>query len=548
MGKGTLQLACAGLSTLAALTILIAGLPADSLPPSVEGISASDLRSDVYFLASDEMGGRATSTSHNQIASRYLAHRFERLRLNPAGDDGSYFQYFDLVQSELSEPNRFEILKHGFSEPTIGKLEDDFYPSPLSANGKVLAPVVFAGYGISAPELQYDDYAGIDVRHKIVLILEHEPGELDAESRFDGLVSSDYSRPRYKLLNAQQHGAAAVILVQDIENHDNGEKFSRRTRSAWPRDESRAPLNLKVWADSIEIPAVHISQKMANHFFENTPISLAALQRQIDREYRSKSFRLPKVQSYFETKLTQKEERSRNVLASLPGSDSELRKELVIIGAHLDHVIGNDDTIYNGADDDASGIAGLLEIAEAFSSSPERPKRSILFAAWNAEERGLLGSYYYVGHPSFALDQTMLMLQMDMIGRNEEIPDSDNHRFRGLEQQSAEENRNSLNILGYSRSRDVRRLVEDSNRRIGLSLKFRYDNHSLDLLRRSDHWPFLNRGIPVAFFHTGLHPDYHRSTDTAEKINYRKMEKIVRLVFLSAWTAANAAQPPGTRP
>ena len=142
----------------------------------------------------------------------------------------------------------------------------------------------------------------------------------------------------------------------------------------------------------------------------------------------------------------------------------------------------------------------------------------------------------------------MLMLQMDMIGRNEEIPDSDNHRFRGLEKQSAEENRNSLNILGYSCSRDVRRLIEDSNRRIGLSLKFRYDNHSLDLLRRSDHWPFLNRGIPVAFFHTGLHPDYHRSTDTAEKINYRKMEKIVPLVFLSAWTAANAAQPPGTRP
>ena len=276
-----------------------------------------------------------------------------------------------MVQSELSEPNRFEILKHGFSEPTIGKLEDDFYPSPLSANGKVLAPVVFAGYGISAPELQYDDYAGIDVRHKIVLILEHEPGELDAESRFDGLVSSDYSRPRYKLLNAQQHGAAAVILVQDIENHDNGEKFSRRTRSAWPKDESRAPLNLKVWADSIEIPAVHISQKMANHFFESTPISLAALQRQIDREYRSKSFRLPKVQSYFETKLTQKEERSRNVLASLPGSDSELRKELVIIGAHLDHVSGNDDTIYNGADDDASGIAGSSRSRKRFLPAPK---------------------------------------------------------------------------------------------------------------------------------------------------------------------------------
>ena len=543
MGKGTLQLACGGLSALAILPFLIAGLPADSQPPSVEGITASNLKSDVYFLASDEMGGRATSSIHNQIASRYLAHRFERLSLNPAGDDGSYLQYFDLVQSELSEPNRFEILKQG-SDPTVGRLEDDFYPSPLSANGKVLAPLVFAGYGISAAEHQYDDYAGIDVRHKIVLILEHEPGEQDPQSPFDGLVSSDYSPTRYKLLNAQQHGAVAVILVQDIENHDNDEKFSRRMRSAWPEDESRAPQYLKVWTDSIEIPAVHISQEMASHFFENTPISLGALQRQIDDEYRSKSFPLPKAQAYFETKRTQREERSRNVLASLPGSDSELGKEFVIIGAHLDHVSGNEDTIYNGADDDASGIAGLLAIAEAFAASPERPRRSILFAAWNAEERGLLGSYYYVAHPSFPLDQTRLMLQMDMIGRNEEIPDSENHRFRGLTEQTAEENRNSLNVLGYSRSSDIRRLVDDSNRWIGLSLKFRYDNHSLDLLRRSDHWPFLNRGIPVAFFHTGLHPDYHRATDTAEKINYDKMEKIVRLVFLSAWTAANAVQPP----
>ncbi len=548
MGKGTLQLASAGLGTLATLSCLLAGLAVDSQPPSVEGITASDLKSDVYFLASDEMGGRATSTVHNQIASRYLAHRFERLSLNPAGEDGSYFQYFDLVQSDLSEPNRFEILSQGSSVPTVGQLKDDFYPSPLSASGKVFAPVVFAGYGISAPELHYDDYAGIDVRHKIVLILEHEPGELDPKSPFDGLVSSDYGRARYKLLNAQRHGAVAVILVEDIENHDSDEKFSRRMQSAWPKDQSKAPLYLKVWTDSIEIPAVHISQKMASHFFEKTPISLGALQRQIDQEYRTKSFRLPKVQAYFETKLTQREGRSRNVLASLPGSDPELGKQLVIIGAHLDHVSGKDGTIYNGADDDASGIAGLLEIAEAFSVSPERPKRSILFAAWNAEERGLLGSYYYTVHPSFPLDQTKLMLQMDMIGRNEEIPDSDNHRFRGLEEQSAEENSNSLNVLGYSRSKDVHRLVEDSNRWIGLSLKFRYDNHSLDLLRRSDHWPFLNRGIPAAFFHTGLHPDYHRSTDTADKINYEKMEKIVRLVFMSAWTAANAAHPPRAQP
>ena len=529
---------------LATISALIAGPPDGTPPPSVNIITASDLRSDVYFLASDEMGGRETATVHNKITSRYLAHRFERLGLQPVDPDDTYFQSFDLVKSELAEPNRFEILGDESFEPTIGQLRNDFFPSPLSANGKVFAPVVFAGYGITAPELDYDDYSEIDVHRKIVLILEHEPGETNPESPFEGLVTSDYGRPLHKLLNAQEHGASAVILVRDTANHDESRKFSRRMRSVWPQNSSRAPQYLKVWTDSIEIPALYVSQKIADRFFESTPISLEALQKQIDREYQPKSFRLPKLQAYLETRLTRTEEQSRNVLAALPGSDAKLAREWIIIGAHLDHIGRGSDKIFNGADDDASGIAGLLEIAEAFATASESSKRSILFAAWNAEEKGLLGSYYYANQPSYPLDQTRLMLQMDMIGRNEEIPDSDNHRFRGLEEQSAEENSNSLNVLGYSRSQDVRRLVEKSNRRIGLSLRFRYDNHSLDLLRRSDHWPFLNRGIPVAFFHTGLHPDYHRSTDTADKLNYEKMEKIVRLVFLSAWTAANTPDPP----
>ena len=198
-----------------------------------------------------------------------------------------------------------------------------------------------------------------------------------------------------------------------------------------------------------------------------------------------------------------------------------------------------DGEIFNGADDDASGTVGLLEIAEAFAVSPEKPKRSILFAAWNAEEGGLLGSRYYVERPAFPLEKTVALFQMDMIGRDEEITDPQNPRFFGLPKQSAQENRNSLHILGYSRSEELRNLVTQNNQQIGLDLKFQYDHTPANLLRRSDQWPFLSNDVPALFFHTGLHPDYHRPTDTPEKINYPKMEKVVRLVFLCSWAAAN---------
>jgi len=187
---------------------------------------------------------------------------------------------------------------------------------------------------------------------------------------------------------------------------------------------------------------------------------------------------------------------------------------------------------------------GLLEVAQAYSLSPERPKRSLLFAAWNAEERGLLGSRYYVQTPLFPLAKTVAVFQMDMIGRNEEIPDPTNPRYHGLEKQTAAENTNSVNILGYTRSNDLRDVVAASNRYVGLELKFRYDNNSGNLLRRSDNWPFLVHGVPALFFHTGLHPDYHQPTDTPEKINYAKLEKVVRLVFLSSWNAANMQEAP----
>jgi len=250
---------------------------------------------------------------------------------------------------------------------------------------------------------------------------------------------------------------------------------------------------------------------------------------------------VPGVRVEIETEVQRRIVTERNVVALLEGSDPRLKDEWVIICAHFDHNGADEDRIYNGADDDGSGTVGLLEIAEAYAlaaSRGQRPRRSVLFAAWNAEERGLLGAWAYVENPLHPLNRTVAVLNMDMIGRDEEVPEGGGERFRGLEVQTAESNKNAINILGYSRSPELWELVREANRGIGLELRARYDNNPSNLLRRSDHWPFLQRGVPAVFFHTGLHPDYHTVYDRPEKINYEKLERIVRLVYQTSWELA----------
>jgi Zn-dependent M28 family amino/carboxypeptidase len=237
---------------------------------------------------------------------------------------------------------------------------------------------------------------------------------------------------------------------------------------------------------------------------------------------------------------------SNNVVGLLEGAHSTTLNEWLIVGAHLDHegVVGTQ--TYHGADDNASGVAGVLEVAEAFVSAARaghRPERSILFTAWNAEELGLLGSWAYTEHPLTPLENTVAVINLDMIGRDEEIPEQGGRRFRGLPTQTAISNHNAVNILGYSRSTDLRQAVERANL-TELDVRFRYDDNPSNLLRRSDQWPFLSRGVPALFVHTGLHADYHTSRDVPEKLNYEKMTRIVQLAYQLSWNLANNPDRP----
>jgi Zn-dependent M28 family amino/carboxypeptidase len=217
---------------------------------------------------------------------------------------------------------------------------------------------------------------------------------------------------------------------------------------------------------------------------------------------------------------------ARNVVARIPGSDPDLAGEAIVVGAHYDHDGAQGDRIWNGADDNASGTSALLELAEAFASGP-RPSRSVILAAWAAEEKGMVGSRAYARNPPVPLENTVAMFQIDMIGRNEHHPANPAERF---EEERASENGNALNMIGSVFSPDLRRAFEGSNEEVGLELRFRYDYRAQNLLRRSDHWTFLSRSIPAIFLFGGLHPDYHTPSDTAEKINYDKIRKVVELV------------------
>jgi Peptidase family M28 len=388
------------------------------------------------------------------------------------------------------------------------------------------------------------------VKGKIVLALDHEPGERDPNSPFDGVVTSEWSTPWRKALAAQEKGALAVLLVSDVHNHPGVANFEAAARTYWPDKPPRIQsYTLATWADRIRIPVAQISPALAASLVAGTGKSFAQLAAAAETARGTTAAVLPGVRVDLQTAVDRHIVADRNVVALVEGSDPKLRNEWVVVSAHYDHNGADGTQIFNGADDNGSGVVALIEIAEAYglaAKGGQRPKRSVLFAAWNSEERGLLGAWAYTEEPLAPLSSTVAVLNMDMIGRNEEIPVGGGARFNGLETQTAESNSNAMNLMAFSRVPDITMAVEKANAGIGLELKKRYDNNSSQLLRRSDQWPFLQRGVPAMGFITGLHPDYHTVYDRPEKINYVKMEKIARLVHQVSWDLANQDARPKT--
>ena len=516
--------------------------------PQNDSIRQSELRADLFFLASDSMQGRLAATAENRLAAEFIKSRFDRLGLTPVGQNGSFFHEYNLTTASLADNNQLLVsTDNGNSERSL-RLLQDYYPLNFSASGRARGDLAFTGFGIMSPERGHDDYSGGTVAGKVVLAFDHEPGERDPDSVFDGVVRSEVARSLRKALFAQEQGAVALLIVSDIHNHTGPDNFQRQANSTWPVNPRRVPrYTLSAWMDQVRIPVAQISPAVASALIHGSGYTLEKLSEvaEIDGGVTP----IPMTERTVEITATvdRRVIPDRNVVAMLEGSDPELSDELIIICAHYDHDGVANGQVFNGADDDGSGTVALLEIAEAFARAAAdgmRPRRSVLFAAWNSEERGLLGAWAYTEQPIVPLEQTVAVLNMDMVGRNEEVPVGGGRRFNGLEIQTAESNENSVNIMGYTYSPDLQTEVQEANEAYGLRLKMEYDNNASNLLRRSDQWPFLQNGVPAIFFHTGLHPDYHTPYDQPEKINYQKLETIARLVHQVAWNIAqNPSRP-----
>jgi Peptidase family M28/PDZ domain/PA domain len=468
------------------------------------GLFAANIASDEYlgivkFLASPEMRGRATGSPELEKAAAYIRDQFRGMQLKPVSGD-SYFQDFDVTTSaHLGKKNTIRYGANGNTGKFPERLEyqDDFIPLNLSSAGEVSGDVVFAGFGITAPEYNYDDYAGLDVQGKIVLLLRHEPQEFDEKSVFEGKVYTAHSQIFAKASNAKIHGAKAVLMVNDVGAHaGDGDDLEKFGATAGP--------------DNAGIEFVQVKANIVNKWLGLAGKNLEGIESDIDKTLHPESFALPaKLQVDINVDIAREVKTVHNVVAYLPGETSEY----IAVGAHYDHLgLGEQyslapslaGTVHPGADDNASGTAGVIELARWFSKQPKH-HRGILFLTFAGEELGLLGSSYYVNHPLLPLKDDVAMINMDMIGRVRDRKIyvggvGTGSTFGPILQQ-----------LGPKHDLDA-----------DLSEKAGYGS--------SDHTSFTTKQVPVLFFFSGLHADYHKPSDTWDKIDAPDAVKVLDLV------------------
>lgn len=495
-----------GISTIY-LNSFVAVSARQSVPAPIAELSASRYLQHVTYLSRDEMKGRGNGSPELVRAGDYIASQFEADGLQPLGDNGTYFQTFEItVGTEIGPKNEFRV--NGASL----KLNDQFVPIAFSNTADVEAPVVFAGYGITAPELHYDDYAGIDVKDKVVVVLRHEPQELDEKSPFNGKNFTPHAAFDNKAVNARQHGAKGIVFITDPNNHEPGkDEVGSATRGAPP--------------ENIGIPSVHAASGPIITMFKNSGKDISAIQKKIDAGLEPGSFELPAVRIRIATDITRLRKPVRNVIGALAGYDPAMKNEWVVVGAHYDHLgLGDRNSlapsqigqIHHGADDNASGTSGVLELARAVSRNKASFKRSILFMTFAGEELGLLGSSYFVNHPAIPLENVMGMVNLDMIGR------VTNDR---------------LFVEGVGTSSSFRPWVDEFNKSAGLKLD--YSNSGFG---GSDHMSFNIKKIPVVFFFSGLHADYHKPSDTYDKINANGAIKVLSIAYMMMERLATDSQ------
>ena len=492
---------------------LLAGLLAFSLlatatPVSVAPANPKLYLDDIKTLAAPDMEGRGAGTKGLAKASKYLEHWYKSLGLQPAGTNG-YLQPFTVTTGAKLKPD------NSLTEEIAGTkkelvLSQDFVPASFSSSGIFAGPVVFVGYGASADEFQYDDYAGVDVKGKAVLVLRYEPEIFGERSGHQGLTQ--HSQLVTKAINARNHGAKAVIFVNGKLADGEEDLLMRFGSISGPQDAGVLLLQVK--------------NAVAESWFKAVGKSLIEVQQQINHLGKPASFVFaagPQLSLKIDIEATHAN--VNNVLAYLPGKTNEY----IIVGAHYDHLGYGDSNslapsqigqVHPGADDNASGTAGVMELARLFAPMKGQLDRGILFASFSGEELGLLGSAEWVRQPTLPLDKCAAMLNMDMIGR---IKD------------------NKVYIGGVGTGSTFKVVLEQAQKQSNSNFKIEY---SAGGYSASDHTSFVAKKIPVLFFFSGLHSDYHKPSDTWDKINAPSAAQMLDLVADVIVQLVSAPAPP----
>jgi hypothetical protein len=474
--------------------------------------SAAVLRM-VKRLADPKWEGRGPGTAGIDSAAHWIAHEMEMLGLRPGGDDGTYFQSMDVTTGvEVGEPCGVVvdwIPENGnatYHRDVRFDVGDHMQPLGFSTNGTLKAPVVFAGYGITAPGYDYDDYAGLDVRDKIVLVLTNEPGEMDSTSRFDGNVNTPHSELRTKAINAREHGALALLVV-------NGPKYHHGEPLRPPRTDGAGYM-------SSGLLAAQISEEVARQML-TLDKRLGEWQERIDSQVKPHSHALGVqlgeaskrgvfVPESLTLTVTLKRTKTtiENVVGIVPGKDTT---RTLVIGAHYDHLgFGNESSLapdqhvpHVGADDNASGVAAMLQVTARramISSRRWQPQHNLIFCAFTGEEMGLVGSSHFTDDPPRPLESIEAMINMDMVGRLRD---------------------DKLMVMGVGTAAEFPALLENVNRTRGFTLRTTSDGYG-----PSDHSSFYKKRIPVLMLFTGAHVDYHKPSDTWDKIDAPGLSRV----------------------
>jgi Zn-dependent M28 family amino/carboxypeptidase len=437
----------------------------------------------IKYLASDELGGRGTGSEGIDRAADYIAEQFKAIGCEPAGVDGTWFQPFEVKLGKKIAPDQARLEIEGMAAPW--QVERDWIPFPFSVPESVEGPLAFAGYGIKAERYDYDDYADFDAEGKVLLILRYEPKDEDPQADFGGETPSRYAFFYQKARTAAKAGAKALLVVNPPNR-------------APEKDELYA-FDLFGSQQTYDLPMVHITREVADAILKKAGMSdLRTVQQQLDEKRASMSRDLG-LTIHLNPGIEPNRMPAKNVLGLIRGDGST--EETVVVGAHYDHLgirpswtqtSEPKDAIYNGADDNASGTAGVIELARAVKNGPPL-RRNVLFITFSGEELGLLGSQHFVSEPTIPLTDIRAMINLDMIGRLSKTP---------------------LAIMGIDTATEFPDLVKTAAERAGIEYR-----GSGGRFGGSDHASFARHEVPVLFFFTGIHKQYHQPEDDWDLIN-----------------------------